>query len=210
MLESEQERFSGLLLACGEIYNRHLSDVSFELFWNILKPYGMAEISEAVARHMRTSSFMPTPHDLLKHILGGDSDERAVLSWPMAKWLLEEPMMEDCATLLPDGAAAMAANDCVKNMISKHEIKYNFEFFRLAYKRYFDMGLSHTPLVFEWPRHRRDGDDGPERPQTPVLFPDFWPLRLVKAHRAALESFKPGNSLVARLNAGLIEKKETI
>lgn len=200
MTDAERAQFSTLILACGEIYNRFLSEVSFELFWKLLRPWPLKDVALAVEAHMRASQYMPTPHDILARLEGGAAEDLAAATWPIVKWLLAEPMMSDMKTLLPDGAAAMAANDLVKARLPKDQIPYCYEFYKLAYARHYEKGAHRTPLVFEWPR-TVDEDGRAERRQTPVLFNDFWPPAMIRKHREALERFKPGNPLSRRLEA---------
>lgn len=206
MINDDKERFAGLLVACGEIFNRQFSPLTLELFWSLLKSHEMPDVERALRGHMADSSFMPTPHDLLKRIQGGTADERAALAWPHILDLLKEPMMSDYKTLLPDGAAALAAREFIKARVPRSELPFRFEFFKLNYRRFFEAGYHESPLVFEWPRTMNDTTGKPERAQAPVIFPDFWPPSLVRRHRAALERFKPDDKILAR---GVIEGGES-
>jgi hypothetical protein len=202
MRDDQRPDFLELLIGCAELYQRQISEVVIEVFWKVLRPYDLAVVKGAVEAHVRLSPFMPTPHELLKHIHGGTADELAAKAWPMVKHLLRDTLMDDHKTLLPDGAAALAARDMVRGKITRAEVQYHFEFFKVAYRRHFLDGRHETPLVFEWPRTLDHRTGEPEYDQVPILFTDFWPPHEVRRHRALLEDFQPGNHLVKRLPEG--------
>jgi len=83
MIERDDEKFSGMLIAAGELYNKTLSTAVIGIYWNALKNYDLGEVQRAFSSHAADTDngqFMPKPADLIRHIQGS-KEGRALQAW---------------------------------------------------------------------------------------------------------------------------------
>ena len=57
-----------------------MSQGALELYFGLLLPYSITDVTKAISSHLRQSSFMPRPADIIKSI-DGTPEERASLAW---------------------------------------------------------------------------------------------------------------------------------
>ncbi|KVO95540.1 hypothetical protein WL21_32560 [Burkholderia ubonensis] len=83
MTPSDHTAFVALIADVHAFYRRDFSDFGADVWWNALKPFDLAAISDAVGRHSvnpDSGQFMPMPADIVK-MLGGSTQDAALAAW---------------------------------------------------------------------------------------------------------------------------------
>ncbi len=83
MQSSDKAQFLKVLAACLDMYGRERSDTVMALWWKLMEPYRLDEVQEALASHMRTSKFCPTPADVIGMVSAKDGRPTADEAWAM-------------------------------------------------------------------------------------------------------------------------------
>lgn len=71
MNSTDKTAFAGILVALSEIYGKVLSPPAIELYWNAIKGYPLADVQNAVNRHLNdptTGQYFPKPADIVRHL----------------------------------------------------------------------------------------------------------------------------------------------
>jgi hypothetical protein len=194
MQNSEIGDFKTMMFACAEIYGLTLSTPYLDLFWAALARFPIQDVQKAIEKHLMTGLRMPVPAALINIIRGGSPEEHAAMAWPNALRLLGE-YMDDRVTLLPDGAAAMAAADLARALNwNGDEAKFQVAFFKAQYEKYYSMGHGDHPGVYEGKRIHDEHLEGYRR-QKPVIFDYLWPPEERHRHARTIEIFKAGKAI---------------
>lgn len=73
--------FMAMLTVVADTYGQpRLSEGAAKLYFRVLSGYTLEEVSKAVTEHLKISSFMPKPADIIR-ILEGTAEDRGSLSW---------------------------------------------------------------------------------------------------------------------------------
>jgi len=83
MQNLEKAQFLKILAACLDMYGRERSDTVMALWWKLMEPYRLEEVQEALAVHMRTNKFCPTPADVIGLVSAKDGRPTADEAWAM-------------------------------------------------------------------------------------------------------------------------------
>lgn len=83
MNDSEFQRFGDVVSGVMDVYGRERSPVAVALWWKVLQRFSLAEVESALAKHMHTSRFAPTPADVTAMISDGDGRPGADEAWAM-------------------------------------------------------------------------------------------------------------------------------
>lgn len=188
MEESDRKDFGVIMATCDAIYGWKNIELLIQAFWVVLKPYPLPAIQAAFFHHMKTSPRAPTPADIVRIANGGTAEDHAQMAWPKALSLLDR-YMANLKTLVPDGAAVMAARE-LASYFNKDDYKYNFNSFKSYYVKYYNQGYRNVPMVFEG---RRDYDQqlGKFHPQEKIIYNDLWGPEDVHRHKKELRDFLP-------------------
>jgi len=89
MIEQDRKSFLAALVAAAEIYDKKLSDAQLDLWWGLCSQIDLSQFNQAMTQHLRTSTFMPRPADLLTQI------EEAPHESAIEAWLLVIQAMSD-------------------------------------------------------------------------------------------------------------------
>jgi hypothetical protein len=203
--ERDRAEFGAIMATCNAIYGWQSFDVILEVFWRLLAPYPIAEVKAAFDSYIKKNARAPKPSDIITAINGGTAEDHATLAWPKVLALLDHYMV-NVKTLIPDGAAALAARD-IFNLLKADEYKYHFQAFKLYYEKYYDAGFKNKPTVFEGKREY-DSVEKKYFKQQSVVYPEQWTLEDVKKHGQALADFAPNCGLLKLAAGG--EKRQAI
>lgn len=82
MNQAEMPRFVQALTGLGEIYNKQVSEILIEIYWDALKKYDFLAVGKAfkVYYTSENSTFFPKPGELIVLIEGG-SEDRSIQAW---------------------------------------------------------------------------------------------------------------------------------
>ncbi|GAB4059255.1 DUF6475 domain-containing protein [Uliginosibacterium sediminicola] len=83
MLTEDFDAFRDLIAGVHAFYRRELSSFGLSVWWNAMRAYDLAAVSDAVGRHCvnpDTGQFMPMPADVVK-MLSGRTVDAALLAW---------------------------------------------------------------------------------------------------------------------------------
>ena len=83
MVDSDRKEFGTIMASVYDFWNRELSEVALEIWWESLRNFSFAAVRGALARHMRnpdTGQFIPKPADVVKE-LGGTTSDASMLAW---------------------------------------------------------------------------------------------------------------------------------
>ena len=83
MQTHEFEQFRTLLAGVHDFYARDLSEFSLSVWWESMRQYDLAAVTQAMNRHVMNpdnGQFMPKPADVRK-MLGGTSADAALRAW---------------------------------------------------------------------------------------------------------------------------------
>lgn len=83
MQSNDKGQFLKVLAACLDMYGRERSDTVLALWWKLMQPYGLDQVQDALASHMRTSKFCPTPADVIEQITSKDGRPSPDEAWAM-------------------------------------------------------------------------------------------------------------------------------
>jgi hypothetical protein len=84
MQPPDVDRFSKLLLGVSELYGRTLSEAAIGLYWQALSAYAIEVVERAFATyvtHPDSGQYWPKPADILRHLGGGTTQDRAARAW---------------------------------------------------------------------------------------------------------------------------------
>jgi hypothetical protein len=80
----DQEKFTQGLMILGEIYNRKLSSLLLNTYWNCLKKYSYATFEMTLWNFLENPNYakrnFPSPADWIKSI-EGDSESKSLVAW---------------------------------------------------------------------------------------------------------------------------------
>jgi Domain of unknown function (DUF6475) len=78
----DRKRFAILMAGLSEYYDKRISDVVIEIYWNGLKDYDIDAIDKALKLHTHsdTGQFMPKISDIVK-LIDGSSSDIAIQAW---------------------------------------------------------------------------------------------------------------------------------
>lgn len=83
MQVQDMEKFSKILSWVFAYYEKDLTDLTFEMYWNGLKDYSIEQVQEAFNAHMQhpeEGKWWPKVSDIIKHCKGGTQDN-ALRAW---------------------------------------------------------------------------------------------------------------------------------
>ena len=83
MQGSEINKFQALMYGVGEYYNREISDVLMDIYWEGLKQFPYESVSHAAQLHMKNpegGQFFPKLGDFNRHLTGSSTD-KALSAW---------------------------------------------------------------------------------------------------------------------------------
>jgi hypothetical protein len=83
MRQSEFKRFGDILNGVMEVYGRDRSPTAIALWWKVLEKFDLADVEGALAQHVRTNRFAPTPADVVTIICERDGRPGAEEAWAM-------------------------------------------------------------------------------------------------------------------------------
>jgi hypothetical protein len=131
MKQTEFKRFGDVLNGVMEVYGRDRSPTAIALWWKVLEKFELSDVEGALAQHVRTSRFAPTPADVVTIICERDGRPGAEEAWAMIPrseaesviWTEEMAKAYGvCAPLLSAGdsvAARRAFIDSYKSEVDK-------------------------------------------------------------------------------------------
>lgn len=110
MDNNDGNNFKQLIIMVGENYNKPVSDNKLRLWWELLKEFNFKDIERAAYKHMKTSPYMVTPDQLIKHMQpdfdeifdrlinkGGYHSEIEKLAWSSVGYACRTQLKEDVA-----------------------------------------------------------------------------------------------------------------
>lgn len=68
MNDSDKKQFAGLIAGLGETFQKPLSKPALRIYWEVLKPFALAEVEQAVFRLLATRSItgtIPVPAEII-------------------------------------------------------------------------------------------------------------------------------------------------
>ncbi len=83
MNKQHKADFFKLMHSLGEIYNKKMTEVLLDIYWNALLEFDFCEVAQAMSQHIKEADngqFMPKPADIHR-LLSGDSQTRALSAW---------------------------------------------------------------------------------------------------------------------------------
>ena len=83
MKPHEFEQFRTLMAGVHDFYARDLSEFALSVWWEAMKPYDLAAVTQAMNRHVMNpdnGQFLPKPADV-RRMLGGTSQDAALHAW---------------------------------------------------------------------------------------------------------------------------------
>lgn len=83
MVDTDKQRFAGLLTGLAEYYGKELSPAVIGVYWMGLQKYELQALEDAATRHMTDpdqGKWMPKIADLVKLVEGGTQDQ-ALVAW---------------------------------------------------------------------------------------------------------------------------------
>ena len=83
LVDSDRKEFGTIMASVYDFWNRELSDVALEIWWESLRNFSFDAVRGALARHMRnpdTGQFMPKIADVVK-FLEGNTLTQAMRAW---------------------------------------------------------------------------------------------------------------------------------
>ncbi|MDR9499611.1 MAG: DUF6475 domain-containing protein [Hydrogenovibrio sp.] len=87
MQQQDLEKFSQILTTVFAYYEKDLTEMTFELYWNGLKHYSIEQVQQAFNAHMQhpeEGRWWPKISDIIKHCKGGSQD-RALVAWNLVE-----------------------------------------------------------------------------------------------------------------------------
>lgn len=83
MKQSDFKRFSEILSGVFEVYGKERSPTAAALWWKVLERFDLAAVEDALAEHIQTSKFAPTPADIITAMTSRDGRPTADEAWSM-------------------------------------------------------------------------------------------------------------------------------
>lgn len=77
MQSNDSGQFKAALQKVFALYDKNLSTVLLEVWWDALQPYALADVTRALTAHVRnpdSGQFLPKPADVIKGITGGSAN----------------------------------------------------------------------------------------------------------------------------------------
>jgi len=87
MQSQDLEKFSQILTTVFAYYEKDLTEMTFELYWNGLAHYSIEQVQQAFNAHMQhpeEGKWWPKISDIIKHCKGGSVD-RALQAWNLVE-----------------------------------------------------------------------------------------------------------------------------
>lgn len=139
MQKSEIERFAKAMTALGEIYNKPVTEILVDLYWDALKKYDFQAVGSAFKKYYtgEDSTFFPKPGQLIILIEGG-SEDRAIAAWstadkqvrqtgPMRSIVFDDPVIMATIEQMGGWSSFCASPD-------ENDHKFKGERFKKAYR----------------------------------------------------------------------------
>jgi hypothetical protein len=83
MVDSEKVRFIEVLSGVFEVYGKERSAIATALWWKLCERFELAEVEGALAEHVSTSKYAPTPADVITALTARDGRPSADEAWAM-------------------------------------------------------------------------------------------------------------------------------
>lgn len=83
MTEHDFEKFHLGLVGVYSFYDKEINDFALDLWWNALKQYDLAAITQAFGRHVvntESGKWLPKPADIIR-MLQGSTQDAALIAW---------------------------------------------------------------------------------------------------------------------------------
>lgn len=80
---SDYDRFVDILSGVFEVYGKERSDTAVALWWKVVEGFSLPAVENALAEHVRTSRFAPTPADVVGLLQARDGRPTADEAWAM-------------------------------------------------------------------------------------------------------------------------------
>ncbi|HEY3434281.1 MAG TPA: hypothetical protein VGK41_01375 [Solirubrobacterales bacterium] len=68
MNHNDRPRFAEAMTGMFAAYSAELTEATLSIWWGLLQRYDLREVREAMAEHLRTSKWAPTPADVIHHL----------------------------------------------------------------------------------------------------------------------------------------------
>jgi hypothetical protein len=83
MDRSDLKKFTDILNASLDVYGKERSDTAAALWWKLLVPFSLDDVEAALADHLRSNRFAPTPADIITALSSRDGRPTADEAWAM-------------------------------------------------------------------------------------------------------------------------------
>lgn len=115
MKDSEFQRFGDVVNGVMDVYGRERSPVAVALWWKVLQRFTLAEVESALAQHMHTSRFAPTPADITALLADRDGRPGPDEAWAMIPRSETESVIwtEEMARAYGIAAPLLTAGDAI-------------------------------------------------------------------------------------------------
>ncbi|QOJ19504.1 MAG: hypothetical protein HRU77_01610 [Gammaproteobacteria bacterium] len=83
MTEHDFQKFHDGLVGVYSFYDKEINDFALDLWWNALKQYDLAAITQAFGRHVvntESGKWLPKPADIIR-MLQGSTQDAALIAW---------------------------------------------------------------------------------------------------------------------------------
>lgn len=83
MIDQDRKQFFALIAGVYAFYDKGFSDFAGRVWWEAMKPFDMAAVSDALNRHCvnpDVGQFMPKPADVVR-MLQGSTQDAALVAW---------------------------------------------------------------------------------------------------------------------------------
>lgn len=97
MIENDKEKFVEFLTGISQTFKENLTQLQFEMWWNLLKKYTVADFQKAMFSHMQSPDegrFMPKPADIIGRLEGSEKS-RALQAWSKVWQAVSHPGGDD-------------------------------------------------------------------------------------------------------------------
>lgn len=84
MQKEDVERFNEAIQATAEVYGQRLSASALKIWWQVLKPYTLEQVWQALSHHVTASVYAPKPADVVSYIQQGDGRPDPEEAWSIA------------------------------------------------------------------------------------------------------------------------------
>ncbi|MEI8055429.1 MAG: DUF6475 domain-containing protein [bacterium] len=90
MFEQDLKKFAELIVGISEVYGKSFTSAAIEIYWRILEPFRLEDVSAAIDRHVQhpdDGKFLPKPSDIIKAI-EGSTQSQALSAWSKATYAM--------------------------------------------------------------------------------------------------------------------------